>query len=269
MQPRWVAHLSADVEHDEAVIDAAILSHLPSPRSPDTLYEKLDALPLRPDDLLVDVGCGYGKQAVIIAARTGCRVLALDQSRQCVANARWAARDARSDAVRVVRAAAEALPIADGRAAVVWCRDMLYYVDLAQTLQHFTRALRPRGDVIVYHTFATEQMEPIEARRFLGPAVVPENMSTEHFEASVREAGLAILERDLVGSEWRETLEAPDGPRTTSAKLLRAARLLRGGEPLRRALGERFYDDHLNDSLWGVYQMLGKLRPTIYVLQRS
>jgi hypothetical protein len=62
-------------------------------------------------------------------------------------------------------------------------------------------------------------------------------------------------------------METGDGSRVTGDKLLRAARMLRGGEPLRRAMGEKMYDDHLSDSLWGIYQMLHKLRPTIYVLQ--
>jgi hypothetical protein len=45
--------------------------------------------------------------------------------------------------------------------------------------------------------------------------------------------------------------------------------MLRGGEPLRQAMGEKMYDDHLADSLWSIFQMLHKTSPTIYVLRRD
>jgi SAM-dependent methyltransferase len=269
MQPKWVAELSEDFEHDESVVDEAILAHLQPARPPDVLFERLYALGLGAGDLVVDVGCGEGRQALTIASAVGCRVLALDPSRQFTAIARELTRASGSEHVHLVCAAAEALPVGDGSAAAIWCRDMLYYVDLPHTMREFARALQPNGHAIVYHTFATELMEPFEAQRLYSPAFVQENMVPAHFESCARDAGFAIVERDIIGSEWREALETGDGPRTASQKLLRAARMLRGGESLRRAIGEKLYNDHLSDSLWGIYQMLGKLRPTIYVLQRE
>jgi hypothetical protein len=73
----------------------------------------------------------------------------------------------------------------------------------------------------------------------------------------------------VISSEWRESWEAEAGARKTSASLLRAARLLRGGEPLRKLLGEETYAFAMADQLWGVYQMIGKLCPTVYTLRRG
>ncbi len=269
MQPKWVAELSGEIEHDESVVDKAILAHLPPPRSPDVLFEKLYALGVGLGDLVVDAGCGYGQQAIEIASATGCRVFAFDQSRQFVAIARTLMREAGAARLHIARGAAEALPLREGSADLIWCRDMLYYVDLPHTMRECARALRPGGHIVVYHTFATELMEPREAQGLYNPAFVPENMDPAHFESCALDAGFTIVERDVIGSEWRESWETNDGPRVTADKLLRAARMLRGGEPLRQAIGEKMYDDHLSDSLWGIYQMIGKLRPTIYVLRRE
>jgi SAM-dependent methyltransferase len=268
MLPKWLSELSGEFEHDESVVDAAILAHLTPPRSPDVLFEKLYALGVGTDDLVVDVGCGYGNQALEIATKTGCRLLAFDQSPQCVAESRSLARENDASRLHVARAAAEALPVRDGSTAAVWSRDMLYYVDLRVAFSQFARALRPGGHAIVYMTFATELMEPNEAARLYSAASLPENRDPAHFERCALEAGFEISERDVISSEWRELGETGD-PRVTADKLLRAARMLRGGEPLRRAMGEQMYDDHLSDSLWGIFQMLHKLRPTIYVLRRD
>ena len=56
--------------------------------------------------------------------------------------------------------------------------------------------------------------------------------------------------------------------RHTSENLIRAARLLRGGEAVKKRLGEKTYAFAMADQLWGVYQMIGKLCPTAYVLRR-
>jgi hypothetical protein len=47
---------------------------------------------------------------------------------------------------------------------------------------------------------------------------------------------------------------------------LHAARLIRDAERFRGELGLVTYEVELADSLWGVYQMIGKLSPRVYVL---
>jgi len=93
-------------------------------------------------------------------------------------------------------------------------------------------------------------------------------MDTDYFEACARDAGFSIIERDAIGSAWREWWEA-EGSRRTSESLLRAARLLRGREQVSERLGEEGFAFAMADQLWGVYQMIGKLCPTVYVLRRQ
>ena len=121
--------------------------------------------------------------------------------------------------------------------------------------------------MVVYQTFATPLLEPNEASRIYADLViVPERMSADDFERRVDAAGFSVEALDIVGFQWRESWEE-DGKSITSKQLLHAARLIRCSEETLRELGEVPYRAELSDALWGVYQMIGKLEPRIYVLR--
>ncbi|MCH8162270.1 MAG: hypothetical protein IIB88_10300, partial [Chloroflexi bacterium] len=138
-----------------------------------------------------------------------------------------------------------------------------------RTLRECAAVLTPGGYMLGYQTFATKLLEPLEAERmYTAFAIVARNMNPDYFEACALDAGFTIIERDAIGSEWRESWEVEDGSRHTSENLLRAARLLRGSEAVKKRLGEKTYAFAVADQFWGVYQMIGKLCPTVYVLRR-
>jgi SAM-dependent methyltransferase len=180
-----------------------------------------------------------------------------------------AARSAGDERVRTLRAAAEALPLRDRALRFVWCRDMLNHVDLPGAMRECARILVPGGAMLVYQTFAADSLEPREADRIYRTfSIVPRNMDPLYFERCAGGAGFAVAERDVIGGEWREWWE-DDGARRTSQSLLRASRLLRASDDLRREFGDAAYEFAFADQLWGIYQMIGKLQPTAYVLRRE
>jgi hypothetical protein len=67
--------------------------------------------------------------------------------------------------------------------------------------------------------------------------------------------------------ELRERIEE-DGVGYTSQQLLWVSRLLRNRPAYEERFGTDAYEAMLTNSLWGVYQMIGKLNPRIYVLSR-
>ena len=91
------------------------------------------------------------------------------------------------------------------------------------------------------------------------------SISRDRLERCLGEAGFTVERREVVGSEWREFAEE-SGERKTSRQLLHVARLIRARDLFTQRFGRQAYEAALADRLWGVYQMIGKLSPRVYVL---
>lgn len=93
-------------------------------------------------DHVVDVGCGPGA-ITRVAARLGARVTGVDPSNEMLNVARWTTRGITVD-WKV--GGAEALPVDDGDADVVWAvATVHHWPDLAGGLAEVIRVLRPDG----------------------------------------------------------------------------------------------------------------------------
>jgi hypothetical protein len=122
--------------------------------------------------------------------------------------------------------------------------------------------------VLVYQTFAEPACEPDEVRRLCAAtASVAENMSSSFFETAAREAGFEIVGRERLRGEWRERM-LEDGTWDVAADLLALSRLTRREHDLVERHGSARVEAVRAGLTWGVYQLLGKLCPTIYVLRR-
>jgi SAM-dependent methyltransferase len=251
----------------------ALLDQSLDPRGPDMLFEVAGRLGLGPGQRVLDIGCRDGKQALELARRFGCMVFGVELVQDNLDSGRGMMDDARENEpevaalVHLVRGRIETIPFPDGTFDLVWARDMLIHIpDLAGALKESHRVLGGGGHMLLFQMFATPWLEPEEANRLWPPlAAVPQNADPDHFERCVAEAGFRIIVRDEIRSEWREYLEET-GPGKTSRQLLHAARLLRDRDRFVEALGHVGYEVELADSLWGVYQMVGKLSPRVYLL---
>jgi SAM-dependent methyltransferase len=254
---RRIEESYGEFERIEDAFRAALDESL-RPRSPELLYEIVEGLGLREGSLVVDVGCGDGTHSFRLAERFGFSVLGIDPVQAPTAAGR----------VRFVRGAAEALPVEDESADLVWCRDVLIHVaDLERAYAEFRRVLCTGGRALVYQTFATDRLEPREAE-WLWRALGGEAGSTDpvRAEAAIAAAGLRVEERIDLRSEWAEWLEERSG--AVGRKLLHAARLLRDPDRYRERFGEAAYEIMLGDRLWQVYAMIGKLERRVYLLRR-
>ncbi|MEZ4622866.1 MAG: class I SAM-dependent methyltransferase [Caldilineaceae bacterium] len=264
-----VEEIYADPKLTDDAIDAIFSASL-KPRPSTMLYDKMGEIGLQARHRLLDVGCRDARHTAVLVQRFGCQAVGVDPVDDHINRALVTINEQQlTGRLTVHKGRIEALPLHSASIDYVWSRDMLNLVpDLRNGLQECVRVLRAGGRMLVYQTFATNLLEPSEAIRLYMPmAVVAANMSHDYFEEIARRVGFRIREKDLVGSEWREHWEE-DGSRRTSAQLLRLARLRRRREEYIAKVGRTVYEVELADCYWGVYQMLGKLMPTIYVLEK-
>ena len=239
------------------------------PRGTDSLFELFASLGPRPGELLVDVGCRDARHAIRLVRDHGLRALAVDPLPLHVEQARRAVAEAAlEDAIDVNDAGIEALPLADGAADWVWCRDVLIHVDVGLGLAECARVLRPGGRMVVYVTLATELLEPRERAGLVAAAAVNDaSFDPTSIEAAAADAGLTQISVERVGGEWRERM-IEDGAWDATESLLGLSRLRRRERDLADTYGDAAVVAARGGELWGIHQLLGKLCPTIYVWER-
>ena len=113
----------------------------------------LDAAELRPDEVLLDVGCGDGLVGLGALDR-GARVIFSDISRPCLDDCRGIVGDAAEYRL------ASATDLGDVEADVVTTRSVLIYVgDKAKAFSEFFRVLRPGGRLSIFEPINRFGME--------------------------------------------------------------------------------------------------------------
>jgi SAM-dependent methyltransferase len=222
------------------------------PRGPDWLFDVFAALGPQAGELVVDVGARDGKHATELARRFGVRTVAVDPVPQ------------HPD---VVEGKAEELPFADGSVDWIWCRDVLVHVDVPRALAEFARVLRPGGAAVVYVTLPTDRLEPREAAE-LTHALALTGVTHDKLESAARDAGLVERSVERLGTEWREEM-AESGRWNVLGEVLELARLVRRRDELVAQHGDAAVEAEWGGLVWGVYQVLGKLCPTVYVWERA
>lgn len=156
-------------------------------------------------DRVVDIGCGPGN-AARAAARRGARAVGVDPSPLMLRLARFATRD--DPNVSWSQGTAEAVPVPDGWASVVWSlKTVHHWKDVAAGLAELRRALAPAGRLLV-----------MERRVRPGATGLASHGWTQHqaesFAAQCRAAGFAGVRRDEHprgrGSVWVVQAVRPD-----------------------------------------------------------
>jgi SAM-dependent methyltransferase len=261
----------AELDAFEAELDESL-----DPRGLNNLmFGIVGELGLPPGSTVVDVGAREGFHCIELARRFGFDVLGVEPVRRHLDGAAAALQALGSEEpevasrVRVEEGVAERLPVADASVDLIWCRDVLIHVeDLHAVFREFHRALRPGGCALLFMMTATDWLTAAEAQR-LWPvsAIHASSADPEHIDAAVAASGLSVEQVVDLNGEIREFLEEAGAGRS-SRQLLWISRLLRNRPHYEQQFGVAAYEVMLTDCLWGVYQMIGKLNPRVYLLAR-
>jgi SAM-dependent methyltransferase len=218
--------------------------------------------------VILDAGCRDAAHLIRLVQAHDAKGVGVDPVEIHVARANAAVTAANLGArIEIVQGVMEALPYSDGHFDFVWSRDVVEQVDLlVPALEGVARVLKQDGHMLVYTVFVTDLLAPQEfelLERHLGN--VSSNLIERNVEEAFDTAGLAIERKEAIGAEYKEYAEERTQP--ASRTLLRIARLRRLRSSLIESHGEDVYN-HVEANLhWEVFQFLGKLQPTVYVVR--
>jgi len=237
--------------------------NLPHPRASQSLVEEVAVLGVGPGDLVADVGAWGGLWSERLAAKYGCRCIALDLSRKGLS-------ESVARGVPAVVADAETLPLPAGSVDLVWCRDTMSTLESPQAvLTEFVRILRPGGGVMLYTAVTTPGLEPSERAWFLKALEAPPwwNLGRSPIDDAIKETGLEVVAFETRSPEYSEALMAVD-PSEITDQLCRVAQMRRARSELEQALGASWYQRWLAWSHWQLYLILGKIDTAVWMLRK-
>jgi ubiquinone/menaquinone biosynthesis C-methylase UbiE len=240
-----------------------------NPRSSDSLMEVASEY-LSPGSVVLDAGCRDALHLIRLIQEYDVTGVGVDPVAIHIARGKKAVAETGLETrITLVQGVMHELPYPDAHFDFVWCRDVVEQVEnLRGALDEIRRVLKPSRYMLVFTVFATDRLEPKEKQllnQHLGN--VPANLVEDNVETAFSDVGFMIERKEAVGTEWCEYAEERTKP--ASRKLLQLSRLRRQRETIIERFGQDIYE-HVEANLhWEVYQLLGKLQPTTYVLRNG
>ncbi|MBV8526939.1 MAG: methyltransferase domain-containing protein [Candidatus Dormibacteraeota bacterium] len=246
----------------------AELSTSCGPLSLDILYDLATECGVGSGSLVLDVGCANGGNSRKLLSRTDCTIRGVEFLDQLVELGRRenAATDIAEDRFSISQGTILDIQFPNEHFDFVFCRDVLTDIQpLPDAIAECCRILKPGGYMLVYMTLATPRLSSAERTELFPPLGV--NTADQDYAESCFEDKFTITRRIVIGGQGRQHMEE-SGDHETTEGLVKASRLRTWPERFVEKYGERTYAILLAECLYGVYQLLGKLQPTIYILSK-
>ena len=183
---------------------------------------------VRAGSRVLDVCGGLAGPARFLAARLGCRVVAVElNAGRAAGAARLTRRVGLAERVRVVRGDATALPLAAGRFDACLSQEaFLHIADKPAVLSECHRVVMPGGRLVFTDWIAHARLGDGERRRLHEWMAATTLQTLDGYRALLARAGFSAIAAEDLTDEWRPILKA----RLEMYRALRGETVARFGE---------------------------------------
>jgi ubiquinone/menaquinone biosynthesis C-methylase UbiE len=160
------------------------------------------AIGLNEDNLVLDLGSGYGGPARQLAVRYGCRVTGLNLSRVEIADAERRTRESGlQERVNYVQGDFHELDFPAGAFDVVWSQDSLMYgADKSRILREVYRVLEPGGTLVFTDILASRDLPAEHRARLYERVRTPEMWDIDRYLQELLAIGFTLRRLE----DWSE-----------------------------------------------------------------
>jgi len=253
--------------YDEAAISK-------NPISRELLIDLVVENGVNKDSLVLDVGCANGGVSRQLLEKTGCTIEGVELLPILVDMGNKQNEElgvAKKFKIQVGEISK--IPFEDNHFDFVFCSDVLGLVeDLGRAVEECARVLKPNGKALFYATsFKTEKMSDEESL-FLGSTLGGDRgklLEVEEAEKALSQC-FRIEKKIDIGSQFGQSaIEQQSDQSEAAQNLLRIARLQTSPDHYIKKYGEKTYRIVLAEVMWAPFILLGKLQPTIFVVQKK
>lgn len=153
----------------------------------------LEAERIQPVEAVLDVGCGTGQTAALLAERFHCQVTAIDNHPIMVEKAEERLKN-NNPPVQLIEGDAENLSFADDSFDLVIAESVIVFTNISKTLRELARVLKNTGRMLIIEMTA-EQILPValqkEIRNLYG---IQEVLREEEWISNLQQAGFTKIE---------------------------------------------------------------------------
>lgn len=153
--------------------------------------QNLDAVQIKPDEYVLDAGCGSGLTACYLAKTIGCKIMGIDISPQMIEKAGLRAeKEGVSHLVEFKVADVCNLPFPNNHFDVVMAESITVFLDKVKVYQEFYRVLKPEGRVADLEMALLRELPPNLRRQMeecFGPSTNP--LPFEEWLSAISQAG--------------------------------------------------------------------------------
>lgn len=244
------------------------------PLSRDLLLNLVVENGVNKDSLVLDVGCANGSVSRQLHEKAGCTIEGVELLPMLVdMGNKQNKKLGVGEKFKIQLGEISNIPFEDNHFDFVFCSDVLGLVeDLDRAIKECARVLRPNGKALFYATsFKTEKISDEEAT-FLGSTLGGDRgtlLTVEEVEKALSRF-FSVEQKVDVGSQFGQSaIEKQSDQSEAAQNLLKIARLQTWPDRYIKKYGEQTYRIVLAEVMWSPFILLGKLQPTIFVVQKN